>query len=76
MNTDPQQIIDQALQLGPAARALIAEAMLESLDFEEDFPISAEWMEEIRRRCAGLDDGTAPLVDHADAMHDLRRKYA
>ncbi len=38
MNPDPQRIIDEAMQLEPSTRAFIAEALLETLDFEEDFP--------------------------------------
>ena len=36
MQTNPQQIIDDALQLAPDRRALIAETLLESLDIEAD----------------------------------------
>ena len=76
MQPDPQRIIDDALQLEPAARALIAETLLETLDFEEDFPISQEWMDEIHRRCAAIDNGTDKLVDHDRVIQRLRGKYA
>lgn len=72
MNTDPKRIIDEALQLEPAIRALIAETLLESLDFDEEFPVSAAWMEEIRRRCTAIDNGTARLVEHESAIKQLR----
>ncbi len=76
MNNDPKRIIDDAMQLEPAIRAFIAETLLESLDFEEDFPVSAEWLEEIRRRCAAIDNGTARLVAHDLAMTQLRTSLA
>lgn len=76
MNNDPKRIIDDAMQLEPAIRAFIAETLLESLDFEEDFPVSAAWQEEIRRRCAAIDNGTARLVDHDLAMTQLRTSLA
>jgi hypothetical protein len=72
MNADPKRIIDDALQLEPAIRAFIAETLLASLDFEEDFPVSDAWMEEIRRRCTAIDNGSARLVDHESAMEQLR----
>ena len=76
MTPDPRHIIDEAMQLEPSARAFIAEALLETLDFEEDFPVSSAWLEEIRQRCAAIDRGTARLVDHETALKQLRAKYA
>ncbi len=76
MNIDPKRIIDEAMQLEPSIRAFIAEALLETLDFEEDFPISDAWLEEIRRRCDAIDNGTARLVDHESAIAQLRTSLA
>lgn len=42
-------IIDSILALPANSRAYLAELLLESLDFEEDFPISEEWMKEIKK---------------------------
>lgn len=72
MKPDPTHILNEALQLEPAIRAFIAEALLESLDFEEDFPLSPEWMIEIRQRCAAIDNRTARLIDHDIALNQLR----
>jgi len=58
---DPQNILDDALQLEPTARALVAETLLESLDLDEDFAVSKEWQEEIRRRCIELDQGNMAI---------------
>ena len=58
---DPKKILDEALQLEPAARALVAETLLESLDLDQDFVVSQEWLEEIRRRCAEIDSGRTTL---------------
>ena len=46
-----------------------------SLDFEEDFPISEEWGQEIRRRCEEIDSGKAVLVDGDTVLSNLRKKY-
>ena len=74
MNTDPKRIIDEAMQLEPSVRAFIAETLLETLDFEEDFPVSPAWLKEIRRRCEAIDNGTARLIDHESALKQLRAK--
>ena len=41
---DPKKILDEAMQLEPTARAFIAETLLESLDLEQDYPVSPEWL--------------------------------
>ncbi len=76
MNINPKHIIEEAMQLEPSARAFIAEALLESLDFEEDFSVSSAWLEEIHQRCTAIDNGTARLVDHAAAVKQLRARIA
>ena len=47
---DAKKLLDDALQLEPTARAFIAETLLDSLDLEQGFPVSQEWLEEIRQR--------------------------
>lgn len=75
MKPDPKRIIEEAMQLPANSRASIAEALLESLDFEEDFPISQEWLEEIRKRCGDIDRGDAELLDSKAVLKKLREKY-
>lgn len=72
---DPKKILDEAMQLEPTARAFIAETLLESLDLEHDFPVSQEWLEEIRRRCAEIDSGKTTMLDGAMVINELRGKY-
>lgn len=62
MSPETENVMKQALQLPRKARALIAEKLLESLDFEEPFKVSREWKEEIARRCREIDDGAAELI--------------
>jgi putative addiction module component (TIGR02574 family) len=52
----------EALQLPREARALIAEKLLESLDFDEPFELSEEWRQEIARRCREIDQGEVELI--------------
>jgi hypothetical protein len=72
---DPKKILDDALQLEPTTRAFIAETLLDSLDLEPDFPVSQEWREEVRRRCAEIDSGKAQLLEGAMIINELREKY-
>jgi len=55
MKADAKKILDEAMQLEPAPRACIAKALLEGLDFEQDFDVSQSWREEIQRRCDDID---------------------
>ena len=64
-------IIEDALHLPRESRALLAEKLLESLDFEEGFEVSPAWMEEIRRRCRDIDEGTAKLVSSEQVFKEL-----
>ncbi len=48
-------ITEQALKLAPASRAYIAEILLESLDYEEDFIVSEQWRQDIQKRCKETD---------------------
>lgn len=72
---DPKKILDDTMQLEPTTRAFIAETLLESLDLDQDFAVSREWLEEIRRRCAEIDSGKAQLLDSATVINELRGKY-
>ena len=75
VKTSTQKIIDDALQLDQAARTLVAEALLESLDVGLDFEVSETWRAEIRRRCAEVDAGAVTLVPGDQALAGLRAKY-
>jgi putative addiction module component (TIGR02574 family) len=76
MKADAKKILDEAMQLEPTTRAFIAEALLEGLDFEQDFEISQTWKTEIQRRCDDIDRGTVKLVDSDIVMTELRKKQA
>ena len=72
---DARKILEEAMQLDAPARALVAETLLESLDLDQDFAVSPEWREEIRRRCVEIDSGKAQLLDSAMVINELREKY-
>jgi len=65
MENQTAQILENALQPPPPARALIAEKPVESRDAGEDFTMSAEWREEIRRY------GMKPIRFHREGFSEL-----
>jgi putative addiction module component (TIGR02574 family) len=75
MSPNAKKILEEAMQLEPGTRALIAETLLESLDFEEDFEISQAWLDEIQRRCEEIDRGAVELIDSDAVMAELRKKH-
>lgn len=76
MKANAKKILEEAMHLEPSTRALIAETLLESLDFEEDFDLSPAWQEEIQRRCEQIDRGEVELIDSGTVMAELRKKHA
>lgn len=71
-----EEIAEKALMLSPSARAHLAEILLESLDYEEDFLISPEWMTELQRRCLEIDRGEVQLLPGEEALAELYTKYS
>ena len=75
MKANAKKILEEAMQLESGTRAMIAETLLESLDFEEDFEVSPAWRDEIQRRCEQIDRGEVELVDSDTVMAELRKKH-
>lgn len=63
METDAAEELEQALHLPHSASVSLAEKLLESLETECEFPLSAEWEREISRRREQIDRGEAELVE-------------
>jgi putative addiction module component (TIGR02574 family) len=70
-----ETITEQALKLEPALRAYVAEILLESLDYEEDFNVSEAWKQEIKKRCDEIDADPSILIDGESFMAELRQRY-
>jgi hypothetical protein len=70
-----ETITEQILKLEPALRAYIAEILLESLDYEEDFIVSEAWREGIQNRCKEIDANPSLLVDGEQFMGELKQRY-
>jgi putative addiction module component (TIGR02574 family) len=75
MNASAEQILEEAMRLDPRTRALVAEALLETLDVGPDFQVSEAWRAEIRRRCAEIDTGAIALIPGEQTLAQLRAKY-
>ena len=69
-----EKLASEALLLPREKRALLAEKLLESLDFEEPFSLSPEWQEEITQRCRDLDDGKSDLVAAEEVLKEARER--
>jgi hypothetical protein len=70
-----ETITEQAIKLEPALRACIAEILLESLNYEEDFIVSEAWRQEIQKRCKETDTNPSLLIDGEQFMDELKHRY-
>ncbi|QTA80228.1 Putative addiction module domain-containing protein [Desulfonema limicola] len=75
MDLTVENIAKKALSLSLSSRAYLAEVLLESIDFEDDFIISQEWLDEIHKRCREIDNQDVKLIDGEKALRNLRKKY-
>ena len=77
MSRPLEKVEADALELSIRERARLAQRLLVSLDEElEDDPAEVEvaWEEEIRRRIAEIDAGTAELIPGEEVLAELRAR--
>lgn len=74
MAANIEKLASEALLLPREKRALLAEKLLESLDFEEPFSLSPEWQKEITQRCSDLDDGKSALAGAEEVLKEARER--
>jgi putative addiction module component (TIGR02574 family) len=67
-----QELATQAITLGTADRAELADLILASLPEEEDPEVEAAWDAEIAKRVASVENGTAKLIS-AEEVHARAR---
>ncbi|MGZ5437920.1 MAG: addiction module protein [Pyrinomonadaceae bacterium] len=67
-------IIKDALSLPPGARAMLADHLLESLDWEKQDEVDAAWAEEAERRMQEIRDGKVQTIDGEQVMRELRAR--
>ena len=70
------KLAEEAMALPSESRAYLAEKLLETLDFEEDFAVSEVWLKELRKRCQELDEGKVEAVPAEAAIAELRKSLA
>jgi hypothetical protein len=68
------ELMREALQLEPSARASMAHELLNSLESLSDAQIERLWVEEAIRRSAELDAGLAGTVSAEDAIARARAR--
>ena len=71
MTESTQQVVVQALRLPRQSRAFVAEKLLERLDYDDDFEVSGEWMDEVRRRCKEIDEGAVELIAAEEVFREI-----
>ena len=64
----------EALMLPEAERAVLAHALLESLDGPADADVNSAWDAEILRRLAEVDAGTAKLIDRDEFRQRMQAR--
>jgi putative addiction module component (TIGR02574 family) len=74
MNNSVEHIIEQALQIPPKERAIIAERLISSLEREVDFEVEAAWQKEVQQRIADVDNGNAVCIPWEEAKKLLRNE--
>jgi len=63
MSAKVEKLVAEALELPPTLRAFVAEKLIESLDALDGPALSEAWRQEIRRRCAEVDQDAVQLCD-------------
>ncbi|HEX4068445.1 MAG TPA: addiction module protein [Acidobacteriaceae bacterium] len=71
MPRDAAQILHEALDLPPEARAALADSLLDSLDASVDADAEQTWRDEIEHRIQSVDEGSAAFVPWEDVQARL-----
>ena len=75
MDTPLNQTVTEVLTLPKHVRAYLADVLLESLDYEEDFQMSTEWMDEVQQRCREIDEDATILIPAQEVFAELRERF-
>ena len=65
----PKDLIAEALNLSPAERLIIAEALIQSFD-KPDLEIQQTWGEEVEKRLAAYKEGKLETIDFEDLFNN------
>jgi len=72
MSSLVEELSRQALALSPEERVRLAENLLATVH-EVDAEVEAAWDEEIKRRIAEIENGTARLIPADEVFAEVRR---
>ena len=70
-----EQLIEEALALPSASRALLAEKLVESLEFDVDETIQTLWTTEAKKRRDEIRSGVVQPIPGEEALAEVRRLY-
>ena len=68
-----EQLTEELLSLPIEARALLADKLVESLEFDTDSAIQTVWVTEAKRRRDEVRDGFVRPISGEDALAQVRR---
>lgn len=74
MSAEAQRLLDLTLNLPPGERALVAEALLESLASPEDASANARWPEILERRSREAREGLIETRDWDEVLLTARAR--
>ena len=69
----PEQLMEEILSLPSQSRAILADKLVESLEFDVDSEIQALWITEAKRRRDEIRNGVIQPVPGEDALAQVRR---
>jgi hypothetical protein len=68
-----EQLTEELLALPSVSRALLAEKLVESLEFDTDPTIQAAWITEAKKRRDQVRDGSVQTILGEEALAQVRR---
>jgi putative addiction module component (TIGR02574 family) len=68
-----EQLTEELLSLPSMSRALLAEKLVESLEFDTDPTIQAAWTAEAKKRRDEVRDGVVQTIPGEEALAQVRR---
>jgi putative addiction module component (TIGR02574 family) len=71
---DAAELLAHALKLPPAARAALADSLIDSLDTEVDEDAEESWRSEIALRVRDLDSGAVQTIAWDEVRRQLRTR--
>ncbi|MBW4532755.1 MAG: addiction module protein [Pleurocapsa minor HA4230-MV1] len=68
-----EQLTEEILSLPSASRAILADKLVESLEFDTDSTIQSIWVTEAKRRRNEIQDGSVKPIPGEQALAEVRR---